>query len=551
MGLNASKGQMYEWVTHTWNAIKGKCLHDCSYCHPAGTMIMMSNFTQKDIKNVVAGDSIIGIRQKDSMGFYRFTESVVVAISKRKEKTIKITTNDSEIICTKEHPLMGSTETRNCSDWKAARAFSPYEHLRYVSKESRGPYSTEHRLGYIKGIIDGDGCVFNFQNKYKGFEIVCIDEELRNKIREDFIEMLDIRLKDGIKRSNKKSYGSDCPMLHTRVTKEINQLCNMTKFRLNIEFAKGYIAGMLDTDGSIGKNGSIRISQSKTANKVKLKQIKDCCGLLNITFRSEENGVRILGGFKFKIEMLFNYGIYHSVKSRRLLIGNSFKGSTHSKIISIKACQETKVYNLQTECENFIANGFIVHNCYMKRWGELNPIRLDEKEFKTDLGSDNTIFVGSSCDMFAKDIPYEWIIKTIQHIIKFDNTYLFQSKNPKRFDMLATFDVKKYILCTTIETNRVYSEIMRNSPDPVDRAIEFGRIPIKEKYITIEPIMDFDLKSFISMIQICKPLQVNIGADSGKNKLPEPTMEKVMMLIEMLKGFTTIHRKSNLKRLLK
>jgi len=47
--------------------------------------------------------------------------------------------------------------------------------------------------------------------------------------------------------------------------------------------------------------------------------------------------------------------------------------------------------------------------CYMKRWGKLNPIRLDTREFKTDLGEGNFIFVGSSCDMFADSIPYEWI----------------------------------------------------------------------------------------------------------------------------------------------
>jgi len=31
MGLNESKGNMYEFVTHTWNAIKGECKHDCTY----------------------------------------------------------------------------------------------------------------------------------------------------------------------------------------------------------------------------------------------------------------------------------------------------------------------------------------------------------------------------------------------------------------------------------------------------------------------------------------------------------------------------------------
>lgn len=32
MGLNPQKGNMYPWVTDTWNPIRGKCVHACSYC---------------------------------------------------------------------------------------------------------------------------------------------------------------------------------------------------------------------------------------------------------------------------------------------------------------------------------------------------------------------------------------------------------------------------------------------------------------------------------------------------------------------------------------
>jgi len=30
MSLNISKGNMYEFITHTWNTIKCECNHDCS-----------------------------------------------------------------------------------------------------------------------------------------------------------------------------------------------------------------------------------------------------------------------------------------------------------------------------------------------------------------------------------------------------------------------------------------------------------------------------------------------------------------------------------------
>jgi hypothetical protein len=56
--------------------------------------------------------------------------------------------------------------------------------------------------------------------------------------------------------------------------------------------------------------------------------------------------------------------------------------------------------------------------------------------------------------------------------------------------------------------------------------------------------------TFSEMILSCKPEQVNIGADSGNNHLPEPPAEKAEELIELLAPHTKIHLKSNLRRIL-
>jgi DNA repair photolyase len=189
--------------------------------------------------------------------------------------------------------------------------------------------------------------------------------------------------------------------------------------------------------------------------------------------------------------------------------------------------------------------------CYMKRWGKQNPPRFDEKELKTDLGKDNFIFVGSSCDMFAKAIPEEWIIKTLYHCHKFDNKYLFQTKNPKR---VLDFNLpKESVICTTIESDMFYPEIMANSPKPYERAKYMKMLSDCgfETYITIEPIMDFILFDFIQKLKYCNPLQINVGANTGKIQLPVPCKEQITELITELKKFTVVHEKSNLKRLLK
>jgi DNA repair photolyase len=33
MGLNKTSGNMYSWITKTWNPIRGACPHQCAYCY--------------------------------------------------------------------------------------------------------------------------------------------------------------------------------------------------------------------------------------------------------------------------------------------------------------------------------------------------------------------------------------------------------------------------------------------------------------------------------------------------------------------------------------
>lgn len=216
--------------------------------------------------------------------------------------------------------------------------------------------------------------------------------------------------------------------------------------------------------------------------------------------------------------------------------------------------QKGNMYEFVTHTWNAISGkcSFDCQYCYMKVWGEQKPIRLDKKQLKTDLGKDNYIFVGSSTDMFAPDIPHKWIKQVLEHCKKFENTYLFQSKNPKMFGTYMNDFPEKTILCTTIETNRDISNISK-APSVKDRAgvMEIiSKLGYFDTAITIEPILDFDVEEFADMIKKIKPKFVTIGADSKKHGLKEPTKEKVDALIKALSKFD-IKVKDNLGRLLK
>ena len=187
--------------------------------------------------------------------------------------------------------------------------------------------------------------------------------------------------------------------------------------------------------------------------------------------------------------------------------------------------------------------------CYMK------PFFKDKLYFKSQevklikLGEGKTIFIGSSTDMFAEEVFTIWVNSVLRKCKEYDkNTYLFQTKNPKRANDFRGKFPTKVIFGTTIETNRKYKN--QYAPTVYKRATAMLRIA-DAKTVTIEPIMDFDLKPMVHLIEIASPEFVSIGADSKGHNLPEPSRDKVEKLIEALEKFTEVRVKLNLNRLIR
>lgn len=182
-------------------------------------------------------------------------------------------------------------------------------------------------------------------------------------------------------------------------------------------------------------------------------------------------------------------------------------------------------------------------------------LRLIEKEFNARYGTGKTIFVEHCNDLFAKYVHQDMIIEVIRHCLQWpENTYVFQTKNPERFLSLseglplnAVFP-NNSIYGTTIETNRDMSAISK-APPAVERMRAMSKI-LTRKFVTIEPVLDFDVDILASWIDRIRPEFLNLGADSKRHGLPEPTVEKVMQFTEKLKEYgIELREKHNLSRL--
>ena len=191
--------------------------------------------------------------------------------------------------------------------------------------------------------------------------------------------------------------------------------------------------------------------------------------------------------------------------------------------------------------------------CYVKeletRYQYDASPRFVEEELKTRLGKNNVIFVGSASDMWGAWVDSLNIERVLEHCRRFDNTSVFQSKNPARFLEFVGRFPNKSIFGTMIETDR-YIERITDSPDIADRVQAMKRIE-GVKFVSIEPIIRFDLERLVRMISKIQPSFVTIGADSKNHNLLEPSGDRIRELLKRLSKFTEVRLKPNLRRLLK
>jgi len=143
------------------------------------------------------------------------------------------------------------------------------------------------------------------------------------------------------------------------------------------------------------------------------------------------------------------------------------------------------------------------------------------------------IFVSDMGEMWGNWVPKEWILKVLNVLTaKPKTSFLFLTKNPKRYsEFLGTF-TDNMLLGATIETNRPNK--LSGAPPYEERFEAMKNLDWKHKAIVIEPILDFD-PEFADWIKEIKPELVYVGYDNYNNRLPEPQLSKTQALINELR----------------
>ncbi len=210
-----------------------------------------------------------------------------------------------------------------------------------------------------------------------------------------------------------------------------------------------------------------------------------------------------------------------------------------------------KVWNLFTGC-NFncsycwarkLAEGRVKHSYPDGFIPTTHPERFN-KHFKPN----DFVFVTSMGDIsFAPSIVEDYIVTVANRYP--ETSFLLCSKEPDIFRKVK-FHSPNIYLGTTLETNRDTSPFSR-APATRERYYSLRFLSHKHKFLSLEPLMDFDLLTFVQWITNIGPEIVEVGADNWRNNLPEPEPNKVNDLLVYLKQICpNVIEKDGLERLL-
>ena len=341
------------------------CNQHCPYCHTADTLILMSGFTWKPIHQIKTGDVVVGY--KFSNHRWRTTLADVTSTFHRQANVVQMVTDKVTTYCTHDHKWLTTFHGKTSRAYKRTEDIKK-ENIRFISNPVLSPIiDSDYKEGWLNGVLRGDGCIRAYPNNPNNktyFRLAVKDHEILERFQaytnHDLVEYDFLSPRIRAIQSQKKAV--------------FQYMQSLTKnFKSTISFAKGFLAGVFDAEGSYSQ-GLLRISNKDVQI---ISDIETSCKKLGFKtviepqLKGMHNGVhtiRINGGMIDHVRF-FAVTTPSVQRKQKHLLGRTTHNPhypTRAKIRHLKDYGLAEVYNITTKTGNYVANGLVSKNCYGK-----------------------------------------------------------------------------------------------------------------------------------------------------------------------------------------
>jgi DNA repair photolyase len=367
--------------TQSINPYRG-CEHGCVYCCSGDTPILMADGTTKLIAAVKVGDAIYGTTR---IGWYRrYVKTHVLAHWSVIKPAYRLTLEDGTALVTgADHRFLTERGWKFVTGAESRSPQRPYltfnNKLMGTGRFAAGPEKgSDFRLGYLCGVIRGDGSVASRTYKRSGrndwahhhFRLALCDDEALARSKQ-YLHMSQVETRSfvfaaaGATRrpmnaiSNQSRAGVD----------EVRKLIHWPAVP-TLEWHKGFLSGIFDAEGSYS-DGALRISNTNSeiidwiSRSLLALKFRFVIEHIHRTTTKAIDVVRIVGGL---VEHLrFFHSVDPAITRKRDISGQAVRSAARLGVVSIEPLGKAmRLYDITTGTEDFIANGVVSHNCYAR-----------------------------------------------------------------------------------------------------------------------------------------------------------------------------------------
>ena len=375
--LNHVPGDRYGF-SWTINAFRG-CTHACSYCLRGDTPILMADGRSKPLGDLKVGDEIYGTRRG---GTYRhYTRTKVLAHWATRKRAYKIVLEDgTELVASGDHRFLSNRGWKFVTGTEQGAGRRP--HLTLANKlmgfgaiEAPLIESTEYRLGYLTGMIRGDGHVGSYSYEprpgrttedHHRFRLALTDLEALDR-SERYLAFFGVPTKRfAFHRATATQRSMDAIRTSSREGVEgIRRLIEWPRSPTP-EWTRGFAAGIFDAEGSC--IGALRVANKDPEILTRTTEAFRELGLSTTLEPPVPNGcrcVRLLGGLKQQLRFFSQAN--PAISRKKDLEGIALKSKAALGIVEIEPLPgELELFDITTGTGDFIANGVVSHNCFAR-----------------------------------------------------------------------------------------------------------------------------------------------------------------------------------------
>ncbi|MEN8375074.1 MAG: PA0069 family radical SAM protein [Gemmatimonadota bacterium] len=361
------------------------CEHGCVYCVDGDTPVLMADGATKPMAAIEPGDAIIGTNRD---GWYRrYVEASVTDHWRTTKAAHRVTLADgTELIAGADHRFLTLRGWKFVTGRSQGAGRRPHltanDKLLGTGRFSNRPGGGEdYRLGYLAGLIRGDGRLASYHYEREGrahgdqhqFRLALADDEALDRAASFLREFGVATIHFGLSAATEARRRIDAIRTSSRdLVDRIRRLIEWPA-EPTPAWSTGFLAGIFDAEGSYSggilrfsntdpriidatRRGLSRLGLPYVVEDVRREQGRQARGPLRV--------VRVRGGLKSALAFFHATG--PAIRRKQVIAGKALKSSAPLGVVSIEPLGRRELFDVTTTTGDFIADGVVSHNCYAR-----------------------------------------------------------------------------------------------------------------------------------------------------------------------------------------